>query len=167
MLPSIATPSSSLPILALATWGWIVCVLAVAWSSIGLGLCLRFVMVWRAARRANAPLTFGEIIAMRRRKVDPGLIIQAYHEAKEHRLKLTINQIERHHAHGGRVLHVIDALQLAESNKIRASWTDLCRRDLNSEDLVASIRKRIEEATYAKRKRSSRRNRPRSRRTGG
>ena len=100
MLPSNTTPSSSLPILALAPWGWIVCVLAVAWSAIGLGLCLRYVMVWRSARRANAPLTFGEIIAMRRRKVDPGLIIQAYHEAKEHRLKLTINQIERHHAHG-------------------------------------------------------------------
>ena len=153
-----------IPLLALGLLGWLLVVVGVIWSIVALGIVIKYLLLWRAARLIEAPLTLGEIIAMRRRKVDPRVIIHGFGAAKEAQLDLTVNQIERHVSHGGRAMQVIEALTLAQSEKVRATWTELCRRDLNSKDVLRSIQKRVEEARDTRRKRARHQERSRSRR---
>ena len=124
---------------------WIVLALVCMYALYTLVVLGKYLMIRRAGRRAGVPLSFGNLIAMHRRKINPWVIIDAYKVVKQSELDVRIEQIEQHHTHGGRVEHVIEALRLAKSRNLRITWHDLCQQDLASHDVVQIIQKRIDE----------------------
>jgi len=108
-------------------------------------IIIKYVQIWRQARVAEAPLSFGDVVKMRWRQVDPRVIVTAFRTAKMAELDLTIEKLEQHLRHGGRVVEVVEAMGLAKANNIRASWPDLCRTDLQGENPLQQIRKRVQE----------------------
>lgn len=125
--------------------GWILVVLFILYGLYAVSLVARYALMRRASRRAGAPLDLVDLIKMRWRKVNPYEIIDAYEHSVAADLKLTVEQIEEHVIHGGRVDRVVQALALARSRNMRAEWGDLCQRDLDGENVVGMIQKRIEE----------------------
>ena len=132
-------------VLGLGLLGKILVGLAIVYLLVVLGMIGKYLMLWRTAKRAGAGLSLTDILAMRRRKVNPREVIGAFREAVEFRLELSVQQIEQHHSHGGRVYGVIEAMALAKSNEVRVSWADLCRRDLAGQDVASYVNNRIEE----------------------
>ena len=131
-------------LLAISLLGWIVRVLAVLYALYALAVVVKYVRMHRASRKVGAPLSYGDLIRMRWRKIDPTEVIEAFDLSRQERLDLPLDEIERHHVHGGRVFHVIEAMALAQSRKMRTSWRDLCQRDLGGEDVVQHIQDRID-----------------------
>ena len=111
----------------------------------GLSIVLGHLLILRAARRAGASLTYGQLLAMRRRRTNPRQVVAMLTEAGIRGLDVSIEQIEQHETHGGRTLQVIEALRLAGTRKLGISWQDLCRRDLAGEDVLEFVRQRVAE----------------------
>ena len=126
--------------------GTILYILAWVFGLYALAIILKYLFTWRAARRAGASIGLGGLIAMRSRKVNPRIVVDAYVAARNAGVDVAIEDIERHHSHGGRVENVIEALRLASPRRLRVTWRDLCRQDLAGQDVVEAIRKRIEAA---------------------
>lgn len=123
----------------------ILLVLLVLYALYFLWIVVRYLRIWSASRRAGAPLGLASIMRMRRRRVDPGEVIEVYGLVRQAGLDVTVAQIELHVTKGGRVLRVIEALRLASTTKIRLKWRDLCQRDLAGEDVVQVVQERINE----------------------
>ena len=130
--------------LAMSMLRWIILGLAVLYGLYLLVVLGKYIMMYLTSRKAGAALGFGDLIRMRWQKLDPMEIIEAFDLAQQERLDLDIDQIQRHHAQGGRIFFVIEALALAKSRGIRTTWRDVCQRDLNGENVVEYIQVRID-----------------------
>ncbi len=129
-------------------------VIACVFALYALVVVVKYFLIWRTGRGAGAEVGLGDLIAMRMRKVDPRVVIDAYVAARNAGLDVAIKDIEQHHSHGGRVENVIEAVRLAGSRKLRVTWRGLCQQDLNGEDVVEIIRNRLEAAERSKKQSS-------------
>ncbi|MCY7410772.1 MAG: flotillin-like protein FloA [Chitinophagales bacterium] len=78
--------------------------------------------LWITAWVAGAPIGIGQLIAMRIRKVPPGLIVNALINTTKAGLKVTANEIETHYLAGGNVNQVIRAMISADKANILLDW---------------------------------------------
>lgn len=136
--------------------GWIILVLVILYALYALAVVAKYMRIWRSVRLAGSAMSLRELIAMQRRKVNPRVIIEALTLANQAGLDLSIQQLERHYSHGGRVVQVVEALSLAKSEKIKSNWHDLCHRDLEGKNVIEFMKKRIEELDRGTKRRSRR-----------
>lgn len=132
------------PAPALGLLGRTIIFLLVLYAMYGLAIAVKYLRIWRTARDAGAPLGLADIVRLRYRKVDPYEIIEAYRLANLAELDLSIDDLERHHRHGGHIVAVVEALRMARQGRIRATWDALCRQDLSGENVVQAMKKRVE-----------------------
>jgi uncharacterized protein YqfA (UPF0365 family) len=138
--------------------GTIVLIIACVFCLYALVVLVQYILLWRSGRSVGAELGLGGLFAMRMRKVNPRVVIGAYVVARNAGVDVAIDDIERHLSHGGRVENVIEAVRLAGSKQLRVTWRGLCQQDLNGEDVVEMIRKRLEAAERSKKRSSEAKN---------
>jgi len=78
--------------------------------------------LWITAWVAGAPIGIGQLIAMRIRKVPPGLVVNALINSTKAGLKVTANDIETHYLASGNVNQVIRAMISADKANIPLDW---------------------------------------------
>ena len=113
-------------------------------------IVVRYVFLWRHAQRVGAPMGLGEVVSLRWQRVNVNEIIDAWELLGQSELGISIQDLVRHHKQGGRIGQVVEALCLARSRDMRASWKDLCKRDLQGENIIAAIEQRVAEADKVK-----------------
>ncbi len=108
---------------------------------IGLFLFLYFVPLglWVTALVAGAPVGIGQLIAMRIRKVPPGLVVNALINATKAGLKVTANDIETHYLAGGNVNQVIRAMISADKANIPLDWKMATAINLAGRDVAEAV----------------------------
>ncbi len=108
---------------------------------IGLFLFLYFVPLglWVTALVAGAPVSIGQLIAMRIRKVPPGLVVNALINATKAGLKVTANDIETHYLAGGNVNQVIRAMISADKANIPLDWKMATAINLAGRDVAEAV----------------------------
>ena len=141
-MPIQGDPTSMVAMILLVK---IVMALVVIFAAYGVAIIVKYVLIWRQARAAEAPIGFGDVVKMRWRNIDPRVIITAFRTARMAQLDLTVGKLEQHLRHGGRVSDVVEAMGLAKAHNIRASWPDLCRTDLEGHNPLQQIRLRVQE----------------------
>ncbi len=102
-----------------------------------LGFVLYFIPVqlWIAAWSSGAPVGIFTLIAMRLRRVPPGVVITARISAVKAGLDIALNDLEAHYLAGGNVPKTVNALISADKANIlmpfkRAAAIDLAGRDV-------------------------------------
>src|SRR5215471_5641100 len=78
--------------------------------------------LWITAWVAGAPIGIGQLVAMRIRKVPPGLVVNGLINSTKAGLKVTANDIETHFLAGGNVNQVIRAMISADKANIPLDW---------------------------------------------
>ena len=92
--------------------------------------------LWISAISAGVRVRiFGDLVAMRLRRVPPGQIVTPQIEATKAGLRLSLDNLEAHYLAGGQVANVVSALIAAEKANIdldfgRAAAIDLAGRDV-------------------------------------
>jgi uncharacterized protein YqfA (UPF0365 family) len=99
-----------------------------------------FFFVWLRARLAGAPVSlFGDLVAMRLRKVPYALIVDARITAKKAEIDISISDIEGHYLAGGNVVPTIQALIAAQKAGIKLDWRRACAIDLATKGSGKSV----------------------------
>ncbi|MCS6991552.1 MAG: flotillin-like protein FloA [Chitinophagales bacterium] len=95
--------------------------------------------LWVTALVAGAPVSIGQLIAMRIRKVPPGLVVNALINATKAGLKVTANDIETHYLAGGNVNQVIRAMISADKANIPLDWKMATAINLAGRDVFEAV----------------------------
>jgi uncharacterized protein YqfA (UPF0365 family) len=102
-----------------------------------LGFLLYFIPVqlWIAAWSSGAPVGIFTLIAMRLRRVPPGVVVTSRISAVKAGLDIALNDLEAHYLAGGNVPKIVNALISADKANIpmpfkRAAAIDLAGRDV-------------------------------------
>ena len=99
-----------------------------------------FFSVWLRARLAGAPVKlFGDLLAMRLRKVPFALIVDARITAKKAEIDISISDIEGHYLAGGNVVPTIQALIAAQKAGIKLDFRRACAIDLATKGSGKSV----------------------------
>lgn len=130
------------PLLPLALAGPVLMVLLVVviLVLIVLGFFLaRFIGLWIQAMVSGARVTFGALVGMWFRKVDPRVIVLSRIQAVKAGLDVSTNQLETHYLAGGNVRRVVNALIAADRAKIALDWNTACAIDLAGRDILDAV----------------------------
>lgn len=95
--------------------------------------------LWVTALVAGAPVGIGQLIAMRIRKVPPGLVVNALINATKAGLKVTANDIETHFLAGGNINQVIRAMISADKANIPLDWKMATAINLAGRDVFEAV----------------------------
>lgn len=95
--------------------------------------------LWFQSMLSNATVGLFQIIFMRFRKVNPGVIVTARITAKKAGLDLTADQLEAHYLAGGRVVRVVSALIAANKANIDLPFDRACAIDLAGRDIKEAV----------------------------
>jgi len=100
-----------------------------------LWLAASVIGLWFQAWVSGASVKMLELIGMKFRKVNMGLIVRARIESVKAGVEISANSLEAHYLSGGSVLHVTRAVIIADRAKLdmdfkRASMIDLAGRDV-------------------------------------
>ncbi|MCS6916598.1 MAG: flotillin-like protein FloA [Chitinophagales bacterium] len=95
--------------------------------------------LWVTALVAGAPVSIGQLIAMRIRKVPPGLVVNGLINATKAGLKVTANDIETHFLAGGNVNQVIRAMISADKANIPLDWKMATAINLAGRDVFEAV----------------------------
>jgi uncharacterized protein YqfA (UPF0365 family) len=98
-----------------------------------------FFKLWIQALFARANVTFGDLIGMSLRKVDPRVIVLSKIRAVQAGLDITTRDCECHYLSGGRVPNVITALIAANRANIDLSWKTATAIDLAGRDILEAV----------------------------
>ena len=98
-----------------------------------------YIALWLQAMLSNARVTFGEIIGMRFRKVDPKAIVLSRIRAVKAGLQLSTSNLETHYLAGGHVARVVTALIAANRAKIELPFDTACAIDLAGRDILEAV----------------------------
>ena len=93
-------------------------------------ILIRFAQTWLRARLSNAPVSWGNLIAMSLRKVPYGRLVDARITAVKAGLPLSSAQLEAHYLAGGDVENVVLALIAADKAGIALPFDRACAIDL-------------------------------------
>ena len=117
-------------------------ILFIALGVIGLvvvGIFLSFFSVWLRAWLAGAYVSPFALIAMRRRQVPYGLVVDTRITAKKAGIDITIDDIEAHFLAGGNVVPTVQALIAAQKAGISLNWNRACAIDLATKGSGKSV----------------------------
>jgi uncharacterized protein YqfA (UPF0365 family) len=99
-----------------------------------------FISVWLKARFSGAPVSFGNLIAMRwLRKLPHSLIVDARIRAVKAGIGVTVNEIETHFMAGGDVIQTVQGLINAQKAGISLDWDQACTIDLATKGTEKSV----------------------------
>ncbi len=99
----------------------------------------QFFKLWIQALFARANVTFGDLIGMSLRKVDPHVIVLSKIRAVQAGMDVTTRDCESHYLAGGRVPNVITALIAANRANIELSWKTATAIDLAGRDILDAV----------------------------
>ena len=104
------------------------------------GIVASFFFVWLRAMLAKAPVSlFGDLVAMRLRKVPYALIVDARITAVKAGIELPVSDIEGHYLAGGNVVPTVQALIAAKKANIKLDWLRACAIDLATKGTGKSV----------------------------
>jgi uncharacterized protein YqfA (UPF0365 family) len=95
--------------------------------------------LWITAMFSGVPVSIGNLIGMRLRKVNPGDIVRPMISASKAGLELNISQMEAHYLAGGNVGRVVTALISADRATIELPWKRATAIDLAGRDVLEAV----------------------------
>ena len=124
---------------AAAGWVWAIVAIIALVAFVFLAIVARFFKLWVQALFAHANITFGELIGMALRKVDPRVIVLSKIRAVQAGLDVSTRDLESHYLAGGRVPNVITALIAANRANIDLSFKTATAIDLAGRDILDAV----------------------------
>ncbi|MGN0753027.1 MAG: flotillin-like protein FloA [Aristaeellaceae bacterium] len=102
---------------------------------------LSFVPVglWISAMASGVHVSWGTLIGMKIRRIQPKRLVNPLIQATKAGLQLTINQLETHFLAGGNIDRVINALIAAQRANIDLPYEKACAIDLAGRDVFAAV----------------------------
>lgn len=102
-------------------------------------LISQFFSLWIQALLSGAPVSYSALIRMRLRKVDERLIVYSRIRAVKAGLDIPVDPLIAHHAAGGRVPSVVNALIKAARQRTPLDWDQACAMDLAGIDPFEAV----------------------------
>jgi uncharacterized protein YqfA (UPF0365 family) len=100
----------------------------------------QFFRLWLQAFMSNADVSLFDLIGMRLRRVDPGIIVIAKIQLVKAGIhEISVNDLESHYLAGGRVTNVSRAMIAANRAAIELDWKKACAIDLAGRDIVDAV----------------------------
>jgi len=124
---------------AAAGWVWAIVAIIALVAFVFLAIVAKFFKLWVQALFAHANITFGELIGMALRKVDPRVIVLSKIRAVQAGLDVSTRDLESHYLAGGRVPNVITALIAANRANIDLSFKTATAIDLAGRDILDAV----------------------------
>ncbi len=100
---------------------------------------VQFFNLWLQALLSGAKVTFGSLIGMKFRKVNPKIIVFSRIQAVKAGLEISTNQLEAHYLSGGNVRRVVNAMIAADRAKIDLPYDTACAIDLAGRDIMDAV----------------------------
>ena len=119
-------------------WLWIL--LGLLLIAVIVVLALVPIKVWFRALISGAHISMSRLIGMKLRKINIGMIVEAYVSAKKAGITIDINELETHYMAGGDVVKVVNALISAHSAKIGLSIDTAKAIDLAGRDVLNVVK---------------------------
>ena len=119
-------------------WLWIL--LGLLLIAVIVVLALVPIKVWFRALISGAHISMSRLIGMKLRKINIGMIVEAYVSAKKAGITIDINELETHYMAGGDVVKVVNALISAHSAKIGLSIDTAKAIDLAGRDVLNAVK---------------------------
>jgi uncharacterized protein YqfA (UPF0365 family) len=106
-----------------------------------LGILLSFVpvMLWISALAAGVRISIFTLVGMRLRRVTPSRVVNPLIKAHKAGLNVTTNQLESHYLAGGNVDRVVNALIAAHRANIELSFERCAAIDLAGRDVLEAV----------------------------
>ena len=106
-----------------------------------LGFIMYFVPLglWIAAFSSGAYVGIGTLIAMRLRRVPPGVIVKPRLSAVKAGLSISVDELEAHYLAGGNVERVVNALISADKAKMEIDFARATAIDLAGRDVLEAV----------------------------
>jgi len=101
---------------------------------------LAFFRIWIQALAANAKVSIINLVAMRLRKVRPGIIVESRITAVKAGLNISTDELETHYLAGGSVVRVVQALIAANKANIALSFQQCTAIDLAGRDVLEAVK---------------------------
>lgn len=111
-----------------------------------LAALLYFVPVglWITAQFSGVRISWGNLIGMRLRRVQPDLIVNELIKARKANLSdIKLNTLEAHHLAHGNITNLIDAMISAKNAAIPLRFEDAAAIDLAGRDILAAVRESV------------------------
>jgi uncharacterized protein YqfA (UPF0365 family) len=108
----------------------VLAIIALVWNAFWL---------WWQSILSNAPVGLLQIIFMRFRKVNPGIIVTVRITAKKAGIDLTADELEAHYLAGGDVGRVVQALISSSKANIELDYDRACAIDLAGRDVKEAV----------------------------
>ena len=119
-------------------WLWIL--LGLLLIAVIVVLALVPIKVWFRALISGAHISMSRLIGMKLRKINIGMIVEAYVSEKKAGITIDINELETHYMAGGDVVKVVNALISAHSAKIGLSIDTAKAIDLAGRDVLNAVK---------------------------
>ncbi len=101
------------------------------------------VNIWLRALVSGAHVSMARLIGMKIRKIDIGMLIDNYINAKKAGVKITIDDLETHYLAGGNVARVVDALITAHGAQINLPVSTAKAIDLANRDILKAVQNSV------------------------
>jgi uncharacterized protein YqfA (UPF0365 family) len=98
------------------------------------------VQLWIAAWSSGAPVGIFTLIAMRLRRVPPGVVVTSRISAVKAGLDIALNDLEAHYLAGGNVVNVVVAMISADKANIPMPFKRAAAIDLAGRDVLAAVK---------------------------
>ena len=98
------------------------------------------VRLWMEAVFAGVPVSLGDLVGMRLRKVNPAMVVRPLIAATKAGLVLTTRELEAHYLAGGHVDRVAKALISADKANLGISFKQAAAIDLAGRDVLEAVR---------------------------
>ena len=103
--------------------------------------------LWISAISAGVRVRiFGDLVAMRLRRVPPSQIVMPQIEATKAGLKLSLDNLEAHYLAGGQVSNVVSALIAADKANIDLDFSRAAAIDLAGRDVLEAVQMSVNPA---------------------
>jgi len=102
-------------------------------------LLVNFFNLYLQALLSRARVPFTSLVAMRLRKVSPGVIVQSRITAVKAGINLVTDDLEGHYLAGGNVVRVVESLIAASKANIELTWKKATAIDLAGRDILDAV----------------------------
>ncbi len=105
-----------------------------------LGMIFQVIGIWLRAAVSEAKVSIWSLVAMKFRRVNPALIVDARIRLVKSGLEISTDQLEGHFLSGGDVINVVNALIAADKAGIRLGFKQATAIDLAGRDVLEAVR---------------------------
>jgi uncharacterized protein YqfA (UPF0365 family) len=107
-------------------------------------ILLKDIGLWLQAKLSGASVGLFNLVMMRLRKVQPGVIVLNRISAKKAGLELSTDQLEAHYLAGGNVARVVRSMIAAEKASIDLPWSKATAIDLAGRDILEAVKTSVD-----------------------